>query len=413
LNISSYPLSAVYNSYQGGGYVYQMSWNQTQRLLDLSFLQTNDWIDRQTRAVFVEFNLFNPNINMFAYCYMLFEILPTGSIVKSVKFYPMTVFDSRNSLYSFSTVCAVIYFVMIFMLSLKQIYNIKIHKVKYFKRAWTYLDLTLIAFSLTSFAIWLYRVWEAQSIMSILSSNTNSTSTNNNKIVNLQMLAYWDDTLACMLSFCAALGTLKFLKLLSFNRSVNTLIKAFELGFADTAAFFSVFALTTFAWLQLGFVVFGQRVHDFSTFVKTIETGLSLILGKFKLAEMIETNAVWAIVFHITFNFGVVFIMFNLFLAILCDSLNVARNDDIMSDNLKVVEFVMKKVGSFYHLIVGKLPFMRNDVLEHERQMEMSLMNKGNYLDEISGFVLKLNQFVQKIDKYGESFTKEDNLHRQ
>jgi hypothetical protein len=101
-----------------------MSGNALDLASYLTFLEQQNWIDRQTRAVFVEFNVYNPNIKIFAYCYLLFEFLPTGTIVKSYRFSPMTLLDDRTSLYSFGTVCAIIYMVMIFILTLKQIYNL-------------------------------------------------------------------------------------------------------------------------------------------------------------------------------------------------------------------------------------------------------------------------------------------------
>jgi hypothetical protein len=393
LNISSFPLTGVYNTYLGGGYVYQLSTNQTQLVLDLAFLQANNWMDRQTRAVFVEFSLFNPNINMFAYCYMLFEILPTGSMVKSFNFYPMTLFDGRNSWFSFSTVCALIFLVMIFILTLKQIYNIKIHKLKYFKRVWTYLDFSLIAFSFTSFAIWLYRLWEAQSIMSILASHLNSTLTSSSKIVNLQMLAYWDDTLACMLSLCAALGTLKFINLLEFVPSIKKLIRAFEIGFSFTVSYTVVFSLVVFAWVQLGYIVFGNRVRDFSTFIKTLETGFLLILGKFQLNEMIEANAVWAIVFHFTFNFVAVFIFFSLFITILCEALDAANKDEKLAEKLEVGRFIWNCILSFFETFMRK----KTDHLECKDP------------EKINSFI-KMHQLVHQLEKMCTDASKDDEL---
>lgn len=44
----------------------------------IQYLKDIEWIDPQTRAVFVEFNLYNSAVNLFAVSYILFEFLPTG-----------------------------------------------------------------------------------------------------------------------------------------------------------------------------------------------------------------------------------------------------------------------------------------------------------------------------------------------
>ena len=72
-DIDGYPYLGIYGTYQGGGYVYRMVGSASELSSNLSTLQSLNWIDRQTRAVFVEFSLYSPNSNMFAYCMVLFD----------------------------------------------------------------------------------------------------------------------------------------------------------------------------------------------------------------------------------------------------------------------------------------------------------------------------------------------------
>jgi hypothetical protein len=406
LSISSYPMSGVYTEYLGGGYVYKMNGNASEILGNFTFLEQNNWIDRQTRAVFLEFNVYNPNIKMFAYCYVLFEFLPIGTIVKSYRFSPMTLFDDRTSLYSFGTVCAVIYMVMICILTMKQIYCIKVHKMRYFKRMWTYLDLTLIAFSFAAFSIWLYRVWEALSIMEKLSTKK--------KMVNLQMLAYWDDILASMLAFCTSLGSLKFFRILQFNRSIQTLAKAFEIGFGKIAGFIFIFALLCFSWLQIGYVIFSDRIIGFSTFVKTIETGFLLLLGKFQLEEMMQANPFWTILFHSTFNICMVFILLQLFLTLIGHSLSEAKKDERKSDPLQMEDFIYQKLASVFEKLKNKL-INENDQSElkdHERKMKESLAQKDLYRDATDLFASKTDQIILRFEEFQSHYPKDSKTQK-
>ena len=81
---NSYPYVSLISTYLGGGYVFEMHWDTFDEIANnLTFLQSSNWIDRQTKAVFIEFNLYNPNIGLFSYCYILFEILPTGNLIIS------------------------------------------------------------------------------------------------------------------------------------------------------------------------------------------------------------------------------------------------------------------------------------------------------------------------------------------
>lgn len=60
-----YPFSGDYNNYYpGDGYVYELRGSRNFLRGNLSQLQQLGWIDRKTRAIFVEFSAYNPNINM-------------------------------------------------------------------------------------------------------------------------------------------------------------------------------------------------------------------------------------------------------------------------------------------------------------------------------------------------------------
>ncbi len=406
LKISSFPQVGTYTTYLGGGYVYKMNGNKSELLSNLTLLEQNNWIDAQTRALLIELNLFNPNINMFAYGYMLFEFLPVGSIVKSSRFYPMTLFDSRNSLYSFGTVCALIYLVIIFLITMKQIYLIKIHKMKYFKRFWTYLDLSIIAFSFTAFAIWLYRIWEAQNIMGILASKYSSNSSS--KFINLQMLAYWDDVLASMLAFCACLGSFKFFKILQINRSIQTLSRTLKIGFVGFLGFGFIFALMVFAWLQVGFVIFNDRIQGFSTFVKTVETGFLLILGKMQLKDMMDVNPLFAALFHLSFNFFMVMIMLHMFISLITDAFALAKLDEKNGEKLHMEKFIYHKIESVFMHFKKKLSSDESKAIEeHERKMKLSLAQKDMYQDEVANFEYKTNEIISKFNYFGVLNSKE------
>jgi hypothetical protein len=118
---SSYPYSGVYATYVGGGYTYELSGNATQIQSDFQVMQQNNWIDRQTRAVFLEYPLYNANINLFSYCLVLFEFLPTGTIVSSFRFDPINLLSLQQGAYSFNIMISIIYMCIVFVMSLNEI----------------------------------------------------------------------------------------------------------------------------------------------------------------------------------------------------------------------------------------------------------------------------------------------------
>jgi len=72
------PYWGFFGMYSGGGYVAELGTDLDYASNVINDIQSNKWIDNHTRAVFVEFNLYNPNNNLWGVCLYLLEFLQTG-----------------------------------------------------------------------------------------------------------------------------------------------------------------------------------------------------------------------------------------------------------------------------------------------------------------------------------------------
>jgi hypothetical protein len=66
---------------QGGGYAFNFRRDGHMTMTKFNQLAQTDWLDVRTRALFVEFTLYNGNANLFASVIMLVEFLATGGPV--------------------------------------------------------------------------------------------------------------------------------------------------------------------------------------------------------------------------------------------------------------------------------------------------------------------------------------------
>lgn len=64
--LESWLTYGVVSVYPGGGYVVDLARNRNESLEIIEKLKANIWIDRGTRAVLIEFTVYNANINMFS-----------------------------------------------------------------------------------------------------------------------------------------------------------------------------------------------------------------------------------------------------------------------------------------------------------------------------------------------------------
>jgi len=79
-----------HETYGSGGYVYEFRGRLSDLRNHLSQLRQLQWINGQTRAVIIQFSLYNPNVQLFTSVTLLIELLPTGGIIPTARFDPLT-----------------------------------------------------------------------------------------------------------------------------------------------------------------------------------------------------------------------------------------------------------------------------------------------------------------------------------
>ncbi len=107
--VNSYSYLGVYDTYPSDGYIFDLKGSLQELKNNLTLLQQMKWIDRHTRAIFIQMVTFNPNINLFAYITILFEILPSGNMLNSLVINPIKLYYNH----SFISILLIIYSILI------------------------------------------------------------------------------------------------------------------------------------------------------------------------------------------------------------------------------------------------------------------------------------------------------------
>ena len=98
--MDTYIYIGEYATYRSGGYVYEFRDSPSQIRSDLSELHQLGWIDRQTRGVLIQMNLYNPSVPIFTSANILIEILPSSGIFPNARFDPIDISGKLISIHS-------------------------------------------------------------------------------------------------------------------------------------------------------------------------------------------------------------------------------------------------------------------------------------------------------------------------
>lgn len=358
-------------TYSGAGYVQDLANNKSESTAIINYLFDKRWIQRGTRVVFIDFTVYNANINLFCVIRLTVEFPPTGgaiphAIMRTVKLIRyVTVFDY------FILACEFIFCLFIAYYMIEEAIEIKKHKLSYFKSFWNILDIIVISISIVCVAFNVYRTIKVDEMLADLLSKPN-------QYADFEFLSYgqtqFDNAIAIVVFF----AWIKIFKYISFNKTMTQLSSTLGKCAKDLAGFAVMFFIIFLAFTQLGYLLFGTQVKEFSNFQNSFFTLFRIILGDFNFDQLEAANRVLGPLFFMLFVFFVFFVLINMFLAIINDTYSEVKGDMANQKN----EFEMTdyfKRG--YEKMLSKLNFKHDKIVDIQKALHSADMNNDKQVD--------------------------------
>ncbi|KAF7252827.1 Polycystin-2 [Varanus komodoensis] len=381
-------------TYSGAGYYQDLSRNKEETSALIASLKKNLWLDRGTRAVFIDFSVYNANINLFCIIRLLAEFPPTGGLLTSWQFQPLKLIHYISPFDFFLAACEIVFCLFIIYYMVEEILEIHFHRLFYFRNLWNCLDVLIIVLSLAAIGINIYRTSTVDRLLKELLENQNS-------FPNFDPLAYWQIQFNNIAAVTMFFVWMKLFKFVSFNRTMSQLSSTMSRCAKDVLGFAIMFFIIFLAYAQLAYLVFGTQVDDFSTFQASVFTQFRILLGDFDFTEIEEANRVLGPVYFTTFVFFMFFILLNMFLAIINDTYSEVKSDMAQQKSEMELSDLIKKgyTKAMVKLKLKKTPV--DDISESLRQsggklnfdeLRQDLKGKGHTDAEIEAIFTKYDQ---------------------
>lgn len=341
------PYAGLHGLYGGGGYALDLDPVFENALTTVAALQAGGWVDTRTRAVFVEFNLFNGNINMNTVSFIVFEFLSSGSVQPSFQMKPFRLDRyTGDCLFVILTQLLMLAYLIYFLV--KECRLIGKLKVKYFKDLWNVYELAMLFACYVWMVLEVIRIAQAASLMAEYRANKS-------RFLNLQWAAYWNEMMVCYLGVLMFAATLKMLKLLRFNMRIVVLMKTIVCFGPPLVSFFMVFVIVFLAFASACYMIFVNYLSSYSSFARTCTSLLTMTLNKFNINDLLTVNPLMATLTFFGFVVSVNFIMINFMMTIIMDSFSRVKEEVMLQRNkYEMVQYIMSSVKAIIGL--GKPP---------------------------------------------------------
>ena len=333
--LDAYPIWAELDTYYGGGYVAEIfpRWNNKAAL---KILKEKKWLDRHTRAVIVEFTLYNGATSYFNSVAMVLEYPPSGGFVPFVSVLTFKLYRYTAGYAFFVIGCEVLFVLCMLLFSVREIRLMYRTGWKYFNEFWNLVEFSNIVLSVTAVGFYMYRDVLAKKLLKSLPDKVP------NVFINFQFAAYWDLVFTYIVALICFFVSIKFIKLLRFNRRVSMLSSTLKAAWFPLSMFAIIFGIVIAAVVTSSSIIFGANLYGYRDNLKTIAEIISLLLGKFSYHQFESTNRVLGPIFFFSFNIMVNWIIMNMFISILNDVFAEVQAGILEQENeYEMVDFML------------------------------------------------------------------------
>ncbi|KAJ4458263.1 putative polycystic kidney disease 2 [Paratrimastix pyriformis] len=313
------------SSYSGSGYVVDLPMNDSQAQGLIDTLMADQWLDRATRAIYVNFAIFNVNLNMFVSAQLLVEFGQTGYVTSRGSFRGLSLSryatggEIALGVFEIIFCLFVAYYIVqegiewfgIFRNERLEGHGVLRAALFYFTDPWNLLDCVNLA---------LFVVLIVLRIEFLVNPARASFNASHTSYVPLEPIAYAFYQEVNVASFTVMLTFLKIFKFLRINNRLNLIWKTLTYALADLVAFLVMFAIIFLGFSVWGFLLYGRELSRFSLFGTAMVSCLQMAIGQADYDSMVQVNRYITPVYFFSYVILINFTLINMFLAILNDS---------------------------------------------------------------------------------------------
>jgi len=179
-------------------------------------------------------------------------------------------------------------------------------RLAYLRDFWSYPEVGIIVCSWAALGLYIWRIGEGNHVGELFKETKGYTC------VNLQLAAYVNDVLTYLLAFCCFFGTIKFLRLLRFNRHIAMLSSTMAYAFKDLISFAFMFSFLFLAFLALFFLLFQSKLWTCADLVQAAQMLSQMMLLKYNVSDLIKAGSFLGPFCFTLFMIFVVFICMNM-----------------------------------------------------------------------------------------------------
>ncbi|XP_059835038.1 polycystin-1 isoform X1 [Hypanus sabinus] len=300
-----------------GGYVQKLGRTMDQSNSTLWWLQENNWLDRRTRVVFVEFTQYCPNVDLFSVVSVFVEFPVSGGAFTAIDIKPFSLLRLSEGM-DFLLVMMVFLLLFVVYFTISEVLLMCHEGKAYFLQFWNYLQWSVIVLSVCCVAVHLKRA-------KIGDKQWAHYLANRDCFTNFYQMAQLSQVFTNLAAVLLFLLTVKAARQLRFVRKWSIFGKTLLNSGKELFAVVVMTGGLLLAYTHLGYLVFSANSDHFKSFggsilslFAVIQRGISLRHCSFECPSLCS-------IYYISYVIIEIWVVLRLFAAVLIQNYQVMR----------------------------------------------------------------------------------------
>lgn len=274
--------------FSGGGYSAELGVNRMTAKEVINELESSDWLDGQTRVVFLEFTLYNPSVNSFQTVMSIFEVPTFGGInviqknvINTYQVYSYGGAD-KTTVFLCQLIFVAHFFGSIYGLhkdirrQIQKVDGAIYQKIKLFfnESVWNCLDFVLVMIDVCIITTFILKTITAEKSLAKFYDDEGR------KFVNFAQVMLISEYFILFLSSAIFFGLIRLLKLLRFNQKIGLLSTILKSSAKNMGGVLMAFLLIMVSHVVLMHNVFGNFSRDYRSIWSSFNSLFLFLLGR-------------------------------------------------------------------------------------------------------------------------------------
>ncbi|XP_028416899.1 polycystic kidney disease protein 1-like 2 [Dendronephthya gigantea] len=394
LELRGFPNWGAISWYSGGGYATNLGYDQVTAYTVISDLHSNGWVDVQSRAVLVEFTVYNANTNLFGIITIFVEFLPSSGAITKTDFQASRFYLQLSGGQTLAHVLVIFFMLYFLFRESKLVYK---QRLAYFKGFWNWIETILVISQFLLIILFLARLYEVDRNLLQLRENPKD-------YVGFQYAGQADAFMTFVLGVLVFFYTIRFLRILRFNKNFLVIGRTLSRISSPILSFCVPFIFGFFAFAMFAFTIFSSELEDYSSFIRTIVTQLAMTLGDFDFEALFMVNPMLATLYFFSFIGLNVMVLMNMFIAIINDSYAEIQEETAEIENeIEIVDYVVDRLtnGVYSKIKRGKVAPLKDKSRKNTKK-KIKKPPKRLFLDDnsvdLDSRVTRLDNILKSMD---------------